>query len=524
VAEKTFDLANLASFGDVAAEDDAVLDYFLKTEAVTEIGGNEVLLALGRKGSGKTALVRYFAEETGHLASRSLNLGGYPWNVHATRVDYGAAKIEAYVSSWRYVLAVELALLAYERTSDKQSPNAKAIRLFAEKNYGSLTPSLGDLLAPEKIKVDGTSFEPEAFGFKLGSVSFSRPTDDMRLGSELNAVSDALLKSAIQVAKEAGLETLQLHFDELDQGITLFDGSRKEMLTGLVLAARDLRQVFKNSNTKLSPIIYLRTDLWDDLSFSDKNKITQTKTLTLEWDSANLLALVNARLNVRLGKGATWEGVSTERNMRGSQTKWNHILSRTFLRPRDVIKFLNFALDQAKNRVRRASAKLEVGSEPLITKFENEDITYARDAYSRYLKAELDDEIIAHWPQWEEALQACSAISTVTFKRDEFVGEYDHRRTTANALDAAAALKMLYRFSVIGYERRSGYGGASWAFQYTNPEAGWDNAATLFKVHLGLKEYAKLREERAQAGTSVATPDDFIEDLERLEEWEPDNN
>jgi hypothetical protein len=67
---------------------------------------------------------------------------------------------------------------------------------------------------------------------------------------------------------------------------------------------------------------------------------------------------------------------------------------------------------------------------------------------------------------------------------------------------------MLYRFSVIGYERRSGYGGASWAFQYTNPGAGWDNAATLFKVHLGLKEYAKLREERTQAGTPLDTDDE----------------
>jgi hypothetical protein len=116
--------------------------------------------------------------------------------------------------------------------------------------------------------------------------------------------------------------------------------------------------------------------------------------------------------------------------------------------------------------------------------------------YSVYLKAELDDEIISHWPQWEEALQACSAISTVTFRKDEFVNEYDRRRSGSNSISANDALKLLYKFSVIGYERRSGYGGSSWAFQYTNPEAGWDNGAALLKVHLGLKEYAKLREER----------------------------
>ena len=113
MSKTIFDLAQLASFGDVAAEDDAVLDYFLKTEAVRDIEGNEVLVTLGRKGSGKTALVRYFSEETGELISRSLNLRGYPWNVHGSRIDKGAAEIEAYVSSWKYVIAVEFALLAY---------------------------------------------------------------------------------------------------------------------------------------------------------------------------------------------------------------------------------------------------------------------------------------------------------------------------------------------------------------------------------------------------------------------------
>jgi hypothetical protein len=126
----------------------------------------------------------------------------------------------------------------------------------------------------------------------------------------------------------------------------------------------------------------------------------------------------------------------------------------------------------------------------------NPDIINSREQYSNYLKEELDDEILPHWPKWEQALQACSAMSTITFDREDFVKEYEGRRTNDNRVSAEGALELLYRFSVIGYSRRSGYGGSSWAFQYTDPQAGWDNAATRFKVHLGLKEYAKLREER----------------------------
>lgn len=480
-------LDRLVSFGDVAAEDDPVLDYFLTTDAVTSIQRNESFLILGRKGSGKTALVRFFAEGKGSKGtlSRSLNLRGYPWNVHSARIDHGASEIEAYVSSWRYLVSLELALLSLTGIRDRGHTKARALQKFLDQNYGGTSPSLGDVLRPTKLRLAGTSFEPEILGCKLGSVDFERKHGDLGLGAELNAVSSMLLEAAIELARASGTAALLLHFDELDQGITTFDDDRARLLVGLVLAARDVRQITKKCAVSVNPVVYLRTDLWDDLSFSDKNKISETATLNLEWKDASLLELVNARLKARLGPSATWASVSTPSLMRGSQPKWNHILSRTFLRPRDIIRFLNSALAEAKKRT----------DTPLL--FDNPDVTNARESYSTYLKAELDDEIKAHWPRWEEALQACAAISTVTFKRDDFVREYDRRRTPQNTVTAPAALERLYRFSVIGYERRSGYGGSSWAFQYTNPEAGWDNSSATFKVHLGLKEYAKLREERA---------------------------
>ncbi len=283
------DIRQLASFGDIAAEEDPVLDYFLQTAAVEAIRQSDVLLSLGRKGSGKTALVRFFAEERGAVVSRPLNLGGYPWAVHAARIDHGAAEIEAYVASWRFLIAVEFALMSYEKAPNKDSSSAKAIRLFAEKNYGSVHAELKDILAPEKLRLEGTSLEPQVLGNKLGSIVFKREAREKALGSELDALSDALLKAAYQVASESGLDTLQLHFDELDQGITTFDPSRKQMLTGLVLAARNVRNSAKLDAVRMSPVVYFRSDLWDDLVFSDKNKITQSTTFTLEWNSATLM-------------------------------------------------------------------------------------------------------------------------------------------------------------------------------------------------------------------------------------------
>ena len=246
-------LDSLQSFGDVAAEDDPVLDYFLTTDAVRRIQNNEVLLILGRKGSGKTALVRFFAEGSGGTVSKALSLRGYPWNVHSARVDRGAAPIEAYVSSWRYLLCLEIALLAFAKAPDQGHPKAKAIRKFLEDNFGGVNPDLGDVLRPPKIRLSGTSIEPELFGFKLGGIDFERKAGDLNLGVELNALSNVLLDAAIELAGVAGTNSLLIHFDELDQGITAFDEARKLMLVGLILAARDIRHATHGKPVEVNP-------------------------------------------------------------------------------------------------------------------------------------------------------------------------------------------------------------------------------------------------------------------------------
>ncbi|HKM52207.1 MAG TPA: hypothetical protein VJY33_02290, partial [Isosphaeraceae bacterium] len=374
-------LDRLSSFGDVAAEDDTVLDYFLKTDAVSRIQTSEVFLVLGRKGSGKTALVRYFVEGQWQSNSKSLNLRGYPWNIHAQRVDKGASEIEAYVSSWRYLIAVQFAALSLARNPATRCRQGKSIRSFLEQNYGGIAPQLGEVLKPSKLRLSNLSFEPEVLGCKLGGIALERTGGDRGFGLELNALSDLLITAAAKLAAENELPSLFLHVDELDQGLSSMTEERSRMLIGLILAARSVRHFCRNTRVPISPIVYLRTDLWDELKFSDKNKnkISETLTLHLEWDSRSLLDLTNTRLRARLSPEVGWDSVATPSLMRGSQTKWNHILSRTFLRPRDVIKFLNVALGEAKKRHYR----------PLL--LDNKDIINAREQYSAYLKSELDD-------------------------------------------------------------------------------------------------------------------------------------
>jgi hypothetical protein len=475
--------SEIGTFGDVSAEqDDAVLSYFLKTEAVDRIASGDVLLVLGRKGAGKTALTKYFSTSRGNDLSVSLSLRDYPWNLHAQRRNLGASDIESYVSSWQYLITVKAASLLLTSGKAKNNTDSfKALNTFLVDNYGAVEPRLGDILRPAGFKLSKGSIAPSVMGNALGGVEFERKTG--AVPAELDALTDTILEAVLTSANQSGVEDIFVHFDELDQGLSTFDARRKEMIIGLILAARSV-STQQAGAARVSPVIYLRTDLWEELRFSDKNKISQSSAVLLEWTSDTLLEMINERIRVKLGEGRTWASIEDGNLMRGSQPKWNHIISRTFLRPRDVIQFLNFALQLA----------LRVMPEAHL--FENSDIQAAREPYSRYLKQELDDEIGPHWEYWLEALQACSELATITFAREDFVGAYNKRRSPNNVLDADAALATLYQFSVIGYRRGIGTGGSGWVFQYTDPDAGWDNAANQLKVHQGLKEFAKLREER----------------------------
>jgi len=155
-------LADIQSFGDGAAEeDDSVLSYFLKTTAVDKIESGECYVVIGRKGSGKTALVKYFSQPRHNYVSESPSLRDYPWKLHSQRKNLGASDIESYVSSWRYLIAVKANAVLLSTKGMKLNTDAqRAARDFLIDNYGGVAPNLRDILAPKRLKVTKKTFAP----------------------------------------------------------------------------------------------------------------------------------------------------------------------------------------------------------------------------------------------------------------------------------------------------------------------------------------------------------------------------
>lgn len=328
-------LADIGTFGDVAAEDDdAVLSYFLKTAAVDRIESGASYAVIGRKGSGKTALTKYFSTPRKDYVSTSPTLRDYPWNLHTERRNSGASDIESYVSSWRYLIAVKANSIVLEQRGMRSMSDAqRSARDFLNDNYGGFTPSLAEILRPGSLKVTKKTFAPTIMGNSLGSVELK--DEKGGLSQRVDALTESLLRNAKTLASQAGVSKICIHFDELDQGLGTLETRRKEMLIGLILAIRSIRS--SKEGDVILPVFYIRSDLWNEIKFSDKNKISQSSAVFLEWTSEDLLSMVDERVRAKLGASKSWKDLDDEQLMRGSQSKWNHLISRTFLRPRDII-------------------------------------------------------------------------------------------------------------------------------------------------------------------------------------------
>jgi len=207
----------------------------------------------------------------------------------------------------------------------------------------------------------------------------------------------------------------------------------------------------------------------------------------------SLKTMADTRIRVLLETSSKdpWTDVFEEQEMRGTQHKYSHMVQRTYLRPRDLIQFINLCLAEARSRRQPAPS-----SSGRVT---NDDVTHARTPYSKYLRNELADEVSAHYPQWEQWTELLRRIGLTTFRRPAFEDECARASKLAAGAEPTEILEALYSFGIIGYGRigGAGLGGTDEYWDYRDPDVAFDPDAPYFKVHPGLKEHLDLREPRA---------------------------
>ena len=489
-------LAQANTFGAVDADADTLLDdCFEDHEAFQDALGFKRFLLLGRKGSGKTAIFKKINKIHSHdNFSYGHTFADYPWAHHTLQKMTGVPEELCYEQSWIYLINMTLAKILLNQDNsqpwnDVAAEALSGLESFLLDSYGSRDPDVTQLFQPSKrLRFNPTLGIAGDLATLQLNASDVAVTDLPKIATEVNA--NVLSKIIACLNPE---HKYFVCFDELDRGFSRLQPDYSQRLIGLLLAAKAINAKAQENAKRLHIIVFLRDDIYHILKFEDKNKLTENYSSFIRWDTEgtahSLKDLMNKRFATVLEtkSQSAWNVVFNEdQTMSGHQPKYRHILDRTMLRPRDMIKFCNECLGAWK----------EDASSDKSAKIENIHVNKAKIAYSEYLLAEIEDEVHKHLPTWDRSVELLRQIEAVTFKKDEFVAICDMRHELVpDGYDGLRLLTDLFEFSVIGYYAPGGkgYGGAQYIFRYKSPKAVFNPNAAAYQVHLGLLEALNLK-------------------------------
>jgi GTPase SAR1 family protein len=479
------DLSQVSDFGGIDADADELLrDCFQNHASYVAARNHKRFVIVGRKGSGKTSIFKRLVEEKdASVFSFGHTFEDYPWAYHDLQAESGVPEERRYIHSWKYLILLTLGkiVLNYDNSIpwDEDSLDAVTpLESFIVDSYGSRDPDVTQLFSPTKeIKLKGSLKIP------LLTVDLERiRVQDLPVHfQEVNRQVGSHIMRALNPAHD-----YYICFDQLDLGFSMTDQSYSQRLIGLILAAREIGRLARDAGKRLSVVVFLRDDIYDSLHFEDKNKITENNVSRIEWKISGtgltLKSLMERRFGeVLYGSGtAPWEAVFDEgREMPGRQRKYNYICDRTFLRPRDMIKFCNEIL----------AAYQQDGSQNLL---DNEQVLAARYSFSEYLLNELDDEIAKQAPLYKDYLEVLKSVGRMQFTSGQFNEAWSRRSELADK-SSSEALRQLFEFSVVGYLKPGGGGGGSrYVWRYQDIRSRFNYDAETLRVHPGFKEVLDL--------------------------------
>lgn len=498
-------LKALESFGAIDAESEFRADFFVTSTSWDRVRTGERPIIVGRKGTGKTALRFALLDQASGdplTFARDLTFRDYPWGAHNGVFDPEVSLRSRYLDTWLFLMLVELARLAVDQ--DQQFPLSQEgaetsgrLRAFLEKNWGLSRSDHREIFRKDAYSLSRGLLAPEAAGIKLGELEWTK-VSRAGLGSQLHDTNERLKGAIAQVLRPDA--RYYLVFDELDLDFAVDSENYAHSLIGLLLAAHAFHQWSGGLTARPTCVVLLREDIYDALEFSDKNKITDSLVERLSWSDApnapnGLKRVIDRRLEVLLALPAgvrdPWGRVFSP----NGEGTYEWITRRGYLRPRDLIKFSNLCLDEARHRSSRT--------------IDMEHVKAATPLYSAYLQRELSDEISTHYPTWSDWLELLRRVAQVKFQRQHFANLCSRYPELTGGAHPLYILEALFRFSVIGYSRRvPGPSKTQEFWKYRLGAVAFDRTPDHYVIHLGLREYLGL-----QGGTVVG---EFANEADRI--------
>jgi hypothetical protein len=281
---------NALDFGSVNSETETDLDrLFVRTSDFDKFLQPNVWLVLGAKGTGKSALFELFTkfedsarEMSGEALDDVVIAAGTGFG-DLTEIATGDMKLlkeEAgydHDRLWRLYIAVKAGMALGDEFKIPKGPLKDLLTAVGKRRDFRIGPLLRELWtlaignAPDQVTIT-------AGGANVTLRSGKRSLDVVSL---LQDVSMALTEKG---------KVLWLLFDKIDEIWPADRDERRRSLEGLMTASMEIRRTFP----AIQPIVMLRTDLWSELDFTNKDHLTD-KRVELNWSKVHLVSLLVKR-------------------------------------------------------------------------------------------------------------------------------------------------------------------------------------------------------------------------------------
>ncbi|MCI6616862.1 hypothetical protein [Ruminococcus sp.] len=386
--------------------------YFYNVSEVKDIMNGSKSFVIGRKGSGKTSIAQHLYDlEGGDIFCQKLSFKNFPFKIlYSLENQKEYTEPNQYISIWKFLIYSYICKKMITNNNINEKIRAKLGKLYGESTIKSLNKLIGKWTSKE-------------FGIEiLGS--------GLNYGGERQETEVSWIDS-IEILESVIIEYCDssyyyIIFDELDEDYKDFSNDEeatryKCMLTSLFKAVQDIRSIFDNVEKKIYPIVFLRSDIYSQLTDSDKNKWRES-VIDMAWDTNQIKQMLAHRLCVAMNIpdehfDVVWYKVFQKTNVRMGNNKgrkmpiFSYIERSTEMRPRDFVQYVKECAILAKERNE--------------DKISPKTVKDADETFSEYLKDETIDELFSVIPEINEILGLLSTIRKQGFQFSTFEKEYN---------------------------------------------------------------------------------------------------
>lgn len=401
-----FKLKSANSIGAPDAEtDDILMDVFIENDTLNQILDTKLQgsVLLGRTGSGKSAVIKYVETKCKYVKRIEPEEMSLQFLSNSTILKY-FRKLDVNLNLffkvlWKHVFIVELLKLYFKDDYDKEKKNRwlDGIKESLMQKFGKVDPQKEKALDYLKTWTDKFWLDTEyrikeleknisdKFHIDLGlnvnsfksSFEFEQLVNDKKI-TEIKYKAESIIhethsKELIEIFKMMKSDLFTDHqrkfyivIDDLDKE-WIEDSFRYDLIGAMVEVIKELR-VFKGVNI----VISLRENLNELLDLGSKHNGGQREKFkplycNMKWEKEGLEKLINKRLKNISNDEIDISDAFYESRGKRKESGLDYVLDRTFMRPRDVISYVNHAIENASTKSQFTKDILHKAESPYST-------------------------------------------------------------------------------------------------------------------------------------------------------------